>query len=71
MPSKSKKPAVAEYVSERDNIILKAFIHEFSLACDLPLIPTAHAVGTDRLAVRFAREIETRALRRKEMTPNQ
>lgn len=70
MSSKSKKPA-AEYVSERDNIILKAFIHEFSLALDLPLIPTAHAVGTDRQAIRLAREIETRALRRKDMSPNE
>lgn len=70
MSSKSKKPA-AGYVSERDNIILKAFIHEFSLALDLPLIPTAHAVGTDRQAIRLAREIETRALRRKEMSPNE
>ncbi|MFM5393189.1 hypothetical protein ACEUAB_03375 [Aeromonas veronii] len=70
MSSKSKKPA-AEYVSERGNIILKAFIHEFSLALDLPLIPTAHAVGTDRQAIRLAREIETRALRRKDMSPNE
>ena len=57
-------------VSDRDNIILKAIMHELALALDEPLISTAHAAGTDRKAVRLARELEARTLERAESQPS-
>lgn len=63
------RPA-AQHVSERDNIILKSVIHELSLELDTSLIPTARAAGTDRQAVRLARELEARTLERAEAQPS-
>lgn len=63
------RPA-AQHVSERDNIILKSVIHELSLELDTSLISTAHAAGTDRQAVRLARELEARTLERAESQPS-
>ena len=57
-------------VSERDNIVLKAVMHELALYLDEPLISTAHAAGTDRQAVRLARELEARTLERAENQPS-
>ena len=57
-------------VSERDNIVLKAVMHELALYLDEPLISTAHAAGTDRQAVRLARELEARTLERAEVQPS-
>lgn len=59
------RPA-SQYVSDRDNIVLKAVMHELALALDEPLISTAHAAGTDRQALRLARELEVRTLERVE-----
>ncbi|WEA31683.1 MULTISPECIES: hypothetical protein [Aeromonas] len=63
------RPA-SQYVSDRDNIVLKAVMHELALALDEPLISTAHAAGTDRQAVRLARELEARTLERAEAQPS-
>ncbi|PBO08775.1 hypothetical protein [Aeromonas salmonicida] len=57
------RPA-SQHVSDRDNIILKAVIHELALELDTSLIPTAHAAGTDRQAVRLARELQARTVER-------
>lgn len=57
-------------VSERDNIVLKAVMHELALYLDEPLISTAHAAGTDRQALRLARELEARTLERAENQPS-
>lgn len=57
-------------VSDRDNIVLKAVMHELALYLDEPLISTAHAAGTDRKAVRLARELEARTLERAENQPS-
>ncbi len=37
-------------------------MHELALCLDEPLISTAHAAGTDRQALRLARELEARTL---------
>ncbi len=58
------------HVSVRDNIILKSVMHELALALDEPLISTAHAAGTDRQALRLARELEARSLERAENQPS-
>jgi len=57
-------------VSDRNNIILKAVMHELALFLDEPLISTAQAAGTDREAVRLARELEARTLERAENQPS-
>ena len=57
-------------VSDRNNIILKAVMHELALFLDEPLISTAHAAGTDRKALRLARELEARTLERAENQPS-
>jgi len=62
------RPA-SEYVSDRDNIVLKAVIYELALELDTALIPTAHAAGTDRQALRLARELQTRTVERAEAQP--
>lgn len=59
--SRSTRP-VAQHVSERDNIVLKAVMHELALELETSLIPTAHAAGSDRQAVRLARELQARAV---------
>ncbi|EPC3543534.1 hypothetical protein ACRZCT_003158 [Aeromonas hydrophila] len=63
------RPA-SQYVSDRYNIVLKAVMHELALALDEPLISTAHAAGTDRQALRLARELEARTLERDEKQPS-
>lgn len=63
------RPA-SQHVSYRDNIVLKAVIHELALELDTALIPTAHAAGTDRQALRLARELEARTLERAETQPS-
>ncbi len=63
------RPA-SQHVSDRDNIILKAVIHELALELDTSLIPTAHAAGTDRQAVRLARELQARNVERAEAQPS-
>ncbi len=63
------RPA-SQHVSDRDNIILKSVMHELALALDEPLISTAHAAGTDRQALRLARELEARTLERAENQPS-
>ncbi|MGY3959507.1 hypothetical protein [Aeromonas popoffii] len=63
------RPA-SQHVSDRDNIILKAVIHELALELDTSLIPTAHAAGTDRQALRLARELQTRTVERAEAQPS-
>ncbi|MFM5713773.1 hypothetical protein ACET77_06130 [Aeromonas allosaccharophila] len=63
------RPA-AQHVSERDNIILKSVIHELSLELDTSLIPTAHAAGTDKTAVRLSRELMARKIERAENQPS-
>lgn len=55
-----------QHVSDRDNIVLKAVIHELALELDSALIPTAHAAGTDRQALRLARELQARTVERAE-----
>ena len=50
------RPA-SQHVSDRDNIVLKAVVHELALAIDEPLISTAHAAGTDRQALRLAESL--------------
>jgi hypothetical protein len=45
-------------------------MHELALYLDEPLISTAHAAGTDRQAVRLARELEARTLERAESQPS-
>ena len=57
------RPA-SQHVSDRDNIVLKAVMHELALAIDEPLITTAQAAGTDRQAVRLARELQARTVER-------
>lgn len=59
------RPA-SQHVSDRDNIVLKAVIHELALELDTALIPTAHAAGTDRHALRLARELQARTAERAE-----
>jgi hypothetical protein len=49
---------------------LKAVIHELALELDTALIPTAHAAGTDRQALRLARELQTRTVERAEAQPS-
>lgn len=56
----------SQHVSDRDNIVLKAVMHELALAIDEPLITTAQAAGTDRQAVRLARELQARTVERAE-----
>jgi hypothetical protein len=63
------RPA-SRHVSDRDNIILKAVIHELALELDTALIPTAHAAGTDRQALRLARELQARTVERAEAQPS-
>ena len=57
-------------VSDRNNIILKAVMHELALFLDEPLISTAHAAGTDHQAVSLARELEACTLERAENQPS-
>lgn len=59
------RPA-SERVNERDNIVLKAVMHELALAIDEPLLSTAQAAGTDRQALRLARELQASAVKRAE-----
>lgn len=63
------RPASA-LVSKRDNIILKAVMHELALAIDEPLISTAQAAGTDRQALRLAQELQDRAAEREKGQPS-
>lgn len=71
MPIFTRQPRPAsERVSERDNIVLKAVMHELALAIDEPLISTAQAAGTDRQALRLACELEARAAEREEGQPS-
>ena len=71
MPSLTRPPRPAsEHVSDRDNIVLKAVMHELALAIDEPLISTAQAAGTDRQALRLARELQVRAVKREEEQPS-
>ncbi|BBS88066.1 hypothetical protein ACB295_02545 [Aeromonas caviae] len=69
MQLRPPRPA-SQHVSDRDNIVLKAVMHELALYLDEPLISTAHAAGTDRQAVRLARELEARTLERAENQPS-
>lgn len=69
MQHRPPRPA-SQHVSDRDNIILKSVMHELALALDEPLISTAHAAGTDRQAVRLARELEAHTLERAEAQPS-
>ena len=69
MQHRPPRPA-SQHVSDRDNIILKSVMHELALALDEPLISTAQAAGTDRKAVRLARELEARTLERAESQPS-
>ena len=66
MFSNTKPRPKPEHVSDRDNIVLKAVMHELALAIDEPLITTAQAAGTDRQAVRLARELQARTVERAE-----
>lgn len=71
MPISTRPPRPAsERVNERDNIVLKAVMHELALAIDEPLISTAQAAGTDRQALRLARELQARAVERAEGQPS-
>lgn len=71
MPIYSRPPRPAsKRVSERDNIVLKAVMHELALAIDEPLILTAQAAGTDRQALRLAQELQDRAAEREEGQPS-
>ncbi|WP_081099455.1 hypothetical protein [Aeromonas salmonicida] len=65
MKIRPPRPA-SQHVSDRDNIVLKAVMHELALAIDEPLITTAQAAGTDRQAVRLARELQARTVERAE-----
>lgn len=69
MQHRPPRPA-SQHVSDRDNIALKAVMHELALYLDEPLISTAQAAGTDRQAVRLASELEARALERAESQPS-
>lgn len=60
----------AKHVTDRENIILKSVIHELSLELDTALIPTAHAAGTDKTAVRLSRELMARRIERAENQPS-
>ncbi|MGY3922027.1 hypothetical protein LA366_02525 [Aeromonas jandaei] len=60
----------AKPVTDRENIILKAVIHELSLELDTALIPTAHAAGTDKTALRLSRELMARKIERAEKQPS-
>ena len=64
------RPA-SQHVSDRDNIVLKAVIHELALELDTALIPTAHAAGTDQQALRLARELQARTAERAEAQPSE
>jgi hypothetical protein len=66
---RAPRPA-AQHVCDRDNIILKAVIHELALELDTALIPTAHAAGIDRQALRLARELQARTAKRTGDQPN-
>lgn len=67
MSSFTRPPRPAsERVNERDNIVLKAVMHELALVIDEPLISTAQAAGTDRQALRLARELQASAVKRAE-----
>lgn len=46
--------------------MLKAVMHELALVIDEPLISTAQAAGTDRQALRLARELQASAVKRAE-----
>jgi hypothetical protein len=71
MPISTRPPRPAsERVSDRDNIVLKAVMHELALAIDEPLISTAQAAGTDRQALRLARELQARAVEREAGQPS-
>ncbi|HHQ4761312.1 TPA: hypothetical protein ACSP8C_001683 [Aeromonas veronii] len=71
MPIFTRPPRPAsERVSERDNIVLKAVMHELALAIDEPLISTAQAAGTDRQALRLAQELQDRAAEREKGQPS-
>ncbi|HDN9019614.1 hypothetical protein [Aeromonas salmonicida] len=69
MKIRPPRPA-SQHVSDRDNIVLKAVMHELALAIDEPLITTAQAAGTDRQAVRLARELQARTVERAETQHN-
>lgn len=69
MKIRPPRPA-SQRVSDRDNIVLKAVMHELALAIDEPLITTAQAAGTDRQAVRLARELQARTVERAETQHN-
>ncbi|MEH8223769.1 hypothetical protein [Aeromonas veronii] len=64
MFSNTKPRPKPEHVTDRDNVVLKAVMHELALAIDEPLITTAQAAGTDRQAVRLARELQARTVER-------
>ncbi|MFH7526505.1 hypothetical protein AB2J22_13370 [Aeromonas sp. A5] len=70
MFSNTKPRPPAQHVSERVNIILKSVIHELSLELDTALIPTAHAAGTDKTAIRLSRELMARKIERAEQQPS-
>ncbi|MGY3892865.1 hypothetical protein [Aeromonas enterica] len=69
MQLRPPRPA-SQHVSDRDNIVLKAVMHELALALDEPLISTTHAAGTDRQALRLARELQASAAERAEAQPS-
>ncbi|MGK4476307.1 hypothetical protein [Aeromonas molluscorum] len=65
---RNQKPRPApQHVSERDNVVLKAVMHELALHLeDASVITIAHAAGTDRTATRLSRELQARKIERAE-----
>lgn len=61
----------AQPISERSNIIFKAVMHELALHLeDDSVITIAQAAGTDKTAVRLARELQARKIERAEQQPS-
>ncbi|MFB2865728.1 hypothetical protein [Aeromonas sp. MdU4] len=60
-----------EHVTDRDNVVLKAVMHELALHLeDDSVITIAKAAGTDRTATRLSRELQARKIERAEKQPS-
>ncbi|TNI85184.1 hypothetical protein [Aeromonas sobria] len=70
MFSNQKKRPTPKHVTDRDNVILKAVMHELALHLDDDSVITiAQAAGTDRTATRLSRELQARKIERAEHQP--
>ncbi|PSJ89881.1 hypothetical protein [Aeromonas veronii] len=71
MFSNTKPRQKPEHVTDRDNVVLKAVMHELALHLDDDSVITiAQAAGTDRTATRLSRELMARKIERAEKQPS-